>query len=421
LAGRGGGGPVPLPVEHPCRFWRPRGVPAPSVTATACRSREHADVVIIGGGIIGCAIAYHLALRSVDVLLLERGQLNREASGATAGNLHLQMISCKDKFDEGSFGSRDRAEADLHRVAGEVWRGLEAELRADLGVRLGGGLMVGETPADLAQLKVKSGFENTMGIRTEMISGSEIRGIEPALYDELIAADWCPAEGFANPLLVGPTYARRCTEAGARIKVRCEVTAIEAGTLGGFAIHTSAGIVDARRIVDAAGAWAARIAAMVGVTLPVEGEILQVHVTETWRPVMTTMVQHASRVLTLKQTQYGTFLIGGGWPGQLIDGEVKVPQLSSLMGNTWTAAHVMPLLKEVSILRSWAGLSPILGGRVLIVGESRVRGFYVAVPAATGFTIAPVVGRMMAEQIVLGKLDPLLEHFDVANLGAAGD
>ena len=171
-----------------------------------------ADVLVIGAGVLGCAVAYHLARRGVDVLIVERGELNREASGSNAGTLHVQMPGkhFRANYDRPDLTAAERehvrATDRLYAEAARAWQTLEAELEADLGVRRLGGLMVAETDEELGLLDRKSRLERPFGIETEVLTTRDVLAIAPHLSERLAGAAYCPEEGFANPLQIGRAH-----------------------------------------------------------------------------------------------------------------------------------------------------------------------------------------------------------------------
>jgi glycine/D-amino acid oxidase-like deaminating enzyme len=345
---------------------------------------------------------------------VERRELNREASGTNAGNLHFQLIGAAKRIQEGGDMSRLRKVAELHARSQPVWRTLEKDLDADLGVRFGGGLMVAETPLGLHTLELKSAIERDAGVDSRIIDGRTVRQIEPALSDEIIGAIWCPGEGFANTLVVGPAFARRAIELGAKVSLQTDVTAIRHES-GAFMVETTQGLIAAKRIVNAAGARAGQVAGMVGLPLKISGRVLTVNVTEPSRRLMTTMVQHVDRRLTVKQTPSGTFIVGGGYRG-LPDasGEQKLPIFGGITTNFAIASRVIPALRDVRVLRSWGGLIPLTENVILLIGEYRpVPGFYMLVADHSGFTLGPLVGRMTADLITTGHTDVDWSAFDI--------
>ena len=357
-----------------------------------------ADVVVVGGGLAGCALAYYLASAGVEVLVVERGELNREASGTNAGSFHFQIAIHQ---LTGSDTAADRArlldDVRLHAAAADEWAGLEAELRADLGVHVTGGLMVAETAEEFAILAAKQRIEAEGGLETELLTGPELRDFAPYLAPDLAGAVYCGREGHANPLLAAPAFAARAIEAGARFRTHADVLAVEPLTTSGarFRLRTTAGDILAHRVVNAAGAWAGELAALTGISLPVWRDGLHVNVSEPREPMLTSMVQHIGRRLTLKQAANGTFIIGGGWPARPGPGRYSI-RWDSAAGNTAVALRVVPALADVRIIHMWSGVIAFTDDLLPVVGEvTRVPGYYVCL-ASTGFTLGPVIARMLA-------------------------
>ncbi len=372
------------------------------------------DVLVIGGGILGCATAYYLTRLGREVVLVERGELNREASGANAGSLHIQIHGAHFRFqylEHPRAAERQALFADSNRLfvdAARVWAGLEHELDADLGVRMNGGLMVAQTPAELEVLRTKVAYEQTVGLDTTLVSTAEMLRHEPCLAADLLGASYCPVEGFANPLLVAPAFMRRALEAGARLRLRTRVQGILPGPEHQFLVTTSGGPMLARTVVVAAGAQTRHIGRLVGADLPVLVHPIQVLATESRPPMLAQLIQHGgARPLSLRQTQYGTFVIGGGWPASEIDGRARLTvERPSLAANAAVATEVMPALREVRMTRAWAGMTSTVGrkNRVGLLGRAeRLGQFYFLVASGLGFTLGPVLGRLMAELVAEGS------------------
>jgi glycine/D-amino acid oxidase-like deaminating enzyme len=363
------------------------------------------DVVVIGGGIAGAAMAYYLAKGGVEVTLIERGELNREASGTNAGSFHLQL-AIHQLSGQGNDADRDRllAEARLSVEAFAVWQELGEELDGSLDLHRTGGWMVAETPEQLQILRDKHELEELAGIETEVGAGDDLRTPAPYLAENLLGATYCPVEGHANPLVVAPLYALRAAQHGAVIRTHADVRAIEARAATGarrFTVHTGAGAIDAHRVVDCGGAWAGELAKMVGIHLPVRSEGLHVNVTEPRPRMFVPMIQHIGRRLTLKQTENDTFIIGGGWPTPTAAPPKRYPtSWHSAAGNTAVAVSVVPGLADVRVVRTWSGVIVFTGDFSPVVGESaQVPGFHACV-SSTGFTFSPLFARQLAEQML---------------------
>jgi glycine/D-amino acid oxidase-like deaminating enzyme len=365
------------------------------------------DVLVVGGGLTGTALAYFLAGEGVDVVVAERGELNREASGTNAGSFHFQIaIHHLTAFETASVRGRLLEEVRLLRDAARVWETLEHELDGPLDVHVTGGLMVGETDDQFQLLAEKQQIEREAGLETHLLGPTELRDFAPYLADDLTGATFCPGEGHANPLLVVPLFARRAIERGAVVCTHADVERIERQEVAGaqrFLVSTSAGTIAARRIVNAAAAWANDVAAFVGLRHGYRADGLHVNVTEARPRLIEPMVQHIGRRLTLKQSANNTFIIGGGWPARPEQPPRRYSnRWDSAAGNTAVAIRVVPALAGVRVVRTWTGVMPFTNDGAPVVGESGVvPGYYVCL-ATTGFTLMPLLARLLAEHMATG-------------------
>ncbi len=357
------------------------------------------DVAIIGGGLLGCALAFKLARAGVDAVLLERGELNREASGTNAGSLHIQLL--RPPGMEAAWLERFRPLVRLHVEAAKAWRSIEAEAEIAVGVRMHGGLFLAETDDERCLLEKKVAVECAEGLDTTLISGDEARAMCPLLAPSVIAADYCPDDGLANALLVAPALARRATDYGARIVTGHDVRAITVRGPNDFILETPQCGVRARRIVVAAGPWTGQITKMVGMDLPIGPNVLSMNVTEARPPELDLLIQHIGRRLTLKQTESGTYIVGGGWPGEYVATDNwKGTSVESLAGNMWAAAAVFPRLTRLRVLRTWAGLGANTPDWHPIIGEyAGAPGFHVLF-AGLGFTLGLTCAQRMADMLI---------------------
>jgi glycine/D-amino acid oxidase-like deaminating enzyme len=361
------------------------------------------DVLVVGGGLVGCATAYFLAREGADVLLLERFDLNTQASGCNAGSIHAQ-IPHEPFVENGDEWARNFAPTIPVMMASiALWGRLGQEIGADLGVSITGGLLVAETEAQMRDVERKAKLEASHGLPVELIDRAGLRTLAPYLSEKMIGGMLCPIEGKANPLAATPALARAAEAHGARILRHCELLGLSREDKG-FEAATSAGMVSARRVVDCAGADAGTIARMVGIDLPIEGHPIQVNVTEPVAPLVRHLVYFAGEKLTLKQMPVGSLLIGGGWPARR---DATTGRLSadpaSVVANLRTACHVVPDLAGVQLLRTWPAIVNGTADWKPIVGEvARVPGFFLAMFPWMGFTAGPIAARLVS-QLVLGR------------------
>lgn len=364
---------------------------------------KDASTIVIGAGIAGLSTALFLAQAGEEVVVLERGFPGGLASGGNAGSLHAQLLS----FDhgaraEGGGGPAARTLA-LQRDSIALWQALETNLGQDFEMKITGGLMVAETDAHMRFLEEKTRVERESGIECHVIGRDDLQKLEPALSPLMIGASYCPMEGKINPLVATRHIHDGAVAAGARIFDRTEVLSIRRDGRA-FDIETSRGMVRAGRVVNAAGAFASRIGSMLGLDVPVFGAPLQMVVTEAAAPALSHLVAHADRHLTLKQAANGNFLIGGGWTAGLdpVHSHPR-PLFSSLEGNLWVAQHVVPGLRKLHVIRSWAAMNINIDGAPILGEHSGMPGFFNAV-TSNGYTLGPIVGQLTAD-LVLGR-DP---------------
>ncbi|MUO80903.1 FAD-dependent oxidoreductase [Agrobacterium vitis] len=359
---------------------------------------QQAATVIIGAGIVGLSTALFLAEAGEDVVVLERGFPGGLASGGNAGSLHGQLLS----FDHGARAEGDGTPAartlSLQRDSIQLWQSLSERLERDFEMKITGGLMVAETEAHMRFLEEKTRVERQSGIDCHVIGKDDLRRLEPLLSDAMIGAAYCPQEGKINPLVATRHVAEAALTAGARVFDRTDVLSIQHLDTG-FLIKTSRGAIRARRIVNAAGAFAARIGAMLGLDVPVFGAPLQMVVTEAAAPAISHLIAHADRHLTLKQAANGNFLIGGGWTAGLdpVHSHPR-PLFSSIEGNLWVAQHVVPSLRKLHVIRSWAAMNINIDGAPILGEHPAMSGFFNAV-TSNGYTLGPSVGQLTAALI----------------------
>jgi sarcosine oxidase subunit beta len=364
------------------------------------------EILVVGGGLAGCAVAYFLSREGREVTLIERYDINSLASGSNAGSLHAQ-IPFEPFLSEGEGWARQFSPVVpllVHSI--EMWRSLSEELGVDLEVSTAGGLLVAETDGELQDIRRKLAIERACGLDIQVVGREELAALAPYLTRAAVGAAFCPMEGRANPLVAAPAFARRAEAFGARVLRRTRLLKLDS-IPEGFMAATDRGPITARRLVNCAGAEAGAIAELLGLKFAIEGHPIQVSVTEPVAPLIGQLLYAAGDRLTLKQSRHGSFLIGGGWPARRdpCTGMLQV-DAASVVGNLKAAVRLVPDLGGVQLLRTWPA---IVNGtpdwRPLLGEVPQVRGFHMCVVPWLGFTGGPAAARLVADQI-LGRKPP---------------
>ena len=361
-----------------------------------------ASVAIVGAGIVGVSTALELAREGVDVILIERDQPNAHASGNNAGSLHVQLLAYNFGELATAAGLPAAQTLPLQRESARLWPQVAERLGADLEISRTGGLMVAETAEQMEKLARKAALERRFGTPVEMIGPNELRALAPHLSERLVGASYCAEEGKMSPLAAGPAVLDAALAAGARLFRETEVLAIErAGTA--FVLRTTRGTMRAGRVLNAAGGWAPRVAAMLGVNLPIRASPIQLVVTETAPPLLTHLLAYADRHLTMKQMAAGNLVIGGGWPSRLDPASERAHvRRESVEGNLWVADRVLPALRSLHVIRTWAAMNVLVDGAPILGEVPGVPGFFTA-STVNGLTLAPVLGRINADLLRTGR------------------
>lgn len=390
------------------------------------------DSVVVGGGLLGTALAWMLARQGSRVALLERDQVNQHASGQNAGSLHFQLEYRM--VENGWESARTAAEAmPLHLEAAREWAALGDELGESVGVSQPGGFMLAETAEQVAVLERKTALEQEWGLEVSLLDGDQARRLAPYLSDSVLAAAFCPLEGKADTRIAGPALARGAVRLGAEVHTRTEVTGLTR-IAGGWRVEAlarpgdgepAAITFEADSVMLAAGVWTTRLGHLVGAELPTIPLALQMSVTAPTAPFIPHLVQHAGTKLSLKQTGNGTVLIGGGWSARLPMGPDGQPDLdarpsllrSSLIGNARAAIGVVPRTAGLPVLRSWVGTTTVTPDQLPLVGEvPGSPGVFVAT-GGSAFTLGPSFARSLIALAGGRRPDIDLDPYDPRRFG----
>ncbi|WP_320039970.1 FAD-binding oxidoreductase [uncultured Desulfobacter sp.] len=351
--------------------------------------KTNADVIIIGGGIIGCSTAYYLAKKGKTVIVLEKGnKIGYGGSGRNGGGVRQS--------------GRDKRELPLAMYGVQnLWPHLSEELGTDVEYYQWGNLRLGKTDEHLEILQGLTDVAVSLGLDVKMISGEEVREICPHLSDEVIGASWCQSDGHANPLLTTLAFYNRANALGVRFFFEQSVLAVK--KVGGRArtVVTTSGEFEAEKIVLAAGYESQAIAKTCGVEVPVKKIALNTLITDAQPPMFYQMLGTAMADFYGHQTTHGSFIFGAGTPldSDSVKRVTDHPPASATAATCKGILSYIPALKYAKVVRSWVGFIDWCEDKVPVIDH--VEGFPGLILAfgfsGHGFGIAPSVGTVLSE------------------------
>lgn len=357
-----------------------------------------AEVVIIGGGIAGCSIAYHLARAGRQVVLMEKEVIGYMESGRNAGGVRQQ--------------GRDLRELPMAMKCIKMWQSLDEELECDTEYRRGGNLIVAMTDEEARDLEPIVARQRAAGLELSLLSGKEAREVCPTLSDCVVAASYCPTDGKANPMASTIGFGRAAKRFGAKILLHTEAVGIDVVDEEVRGVATQEGIVRTPVVVNAAGPWARCIGELAGCNVPVINRRNQIVATEALPPLFDQFVSGSTIYFT--QTRSGSVVIGGSGPWEPLS---YVPENTgnTIMRYAGRASTLLPTLGRSAIVRAWAGISGRTMDRIPILGfADRPRGFCNACGfSGHGFALGPITGKLIAELILTGTPSLPLDAFHI--------
>ena len=349
------------------------------------------DVAIIGSGVMGSGIAFYLAKKGVDVVVLERRMIAAMGSGRSFGVLRTQ--------------GRHLTELPFAIESKNIFSTLNDELDSDTEYRRGGHLMFVYSEEHMATLEAMYQRQETYGYSvSRLISPEEVYSIVPGLRSGIAGGMYCPDDGQINPYRLTRGYAFGASKLGAKILTRTPVQKINVS--GGRVVSVDAGdlTVKANWVVNAAGIHAREISKTIGIDLPTTSLILEIVVTEPLPQFLAPCLICPEVMLGFRQTVSGNVLFDSTVPNDLTD-DVTVTR-EKFRHRVNAMLSVFPRkLRDVSIIRSYAGLFDITPDLVPIIDSfEHPRGYVVANGfSGHGLAISPAVGTQVAEWISTGK------------------
>jgi sarcosine oxidase, subunit beta len=353
---------------------------------------DHAEVVVVGGGVMGASAAFHLAEAGVaDVLLLERDSLACGSTSRSAGGVRAQFSDAVNvalgwrslpAFEQ--FGVRPGGEIDLHQV-GYLFLHTEAEAWA------------------IAQEAVA--LQNSMGIPTRLLTAAEAGGLSRGVsVDDVVGATFHPRDGYCSPENVVQGYAAGARGLGATVRTGVAVTGIETSGDEITAVITSEGAVRTSTVVCAAGAWSREVGAWAGVALPVDPLRRQILVTE---PLPAHLLEIFTDTTPMTIDAASTFYLHREGPGLLVGMSYQAETIGFRDGFTddWlpdlleAMERRAPALLDVGIAHRWAGYYEVTPDHNAVIGEaaSVSRFLYATGFSGHGFLQGPAVGEVLRD------------------------
>ncbi|MGE5460680.1 MAG: NAD(P)/FAD-dependent oxidoreductase [Solirubrobacterales bacterium] len=374
---------------------------------------ERADVVVVGGGVVGASAAYHLAVAGAGrVLLLERADaLGTGSTGACAGGFRFQFSSDVNiRLSQASVPLILRF-AEEHGLPLDVWQD-------------GYLFLVREEEAWTGFVHAAE-RQRALGVEVDLLEPADAVRLVPGIsLERVIGATYGPRDGIADPSGLTNGYATLARRAGAELRTRAEVLGVRIDGDRVRGVRTAAGDVDAPVVVNAAGPWAGALAATAGIELPLEPIPRNVATTGPFPgvPERRTLVIDAETSFYFHREGRGV-LMGMGSADERSSFDTAPDARFIAERLLPTAVRVFPPLEDAGLERTWAGLYEMTPDRHPIIGPAPgVEGFYLAIGfSGHGFQHAPVVGVLIAEMVIEGSA----RIVDVSGLGlerfASGD
>ncbi len=367
-----------------------------------------ADVVVIGGGVVGTAIAYFLVRNNMDVILVEKGAITAGTSGRCEGD----VLVC-DKMP--GFDSR------LNKFSQDLFPEIANELDYDISWTRKGSLLAIENEEELEKAKKFCSQLNAEGLPVRILDKYEIHEDEPHLAPDIVGGMETDCDGSLNPMALAYGLVHGAKKLGAKVLTYSAVTDIRLDADGCIErVVTEKEEILSKRVVNAAGAWAPEIGKLVGLDIPIKPRQGQMLVAERTfavarRKVMefgymmakfessdytrdvTPEMEKYGIALVFEPTEATNFLIGSS---RRFVGMDTSCHLDVLRAMAQRAIRFFPVIKDIKIIRSYAGLRPFTPDHLPIISETEVPGFYVAAGhEGDGIGLSLITGKLISQMI----------------------
>ncbi|MGH7902930.1 MAG: NAD(P)/FAD-dependent oxidoreductase [Candidatus Dormibacteraceae bacterium] len=363
---------------------------------------ETADVVVIGGGAAGCAVAYELSRRGVDTVLLERAELGSQSTGRCAGGVRQQ------------FSTEINVRLQMESV--RLLSAFEAEMGVPIDFRQTGYLFVLTRPRQVEEFHGLMEMWHRVGLAdARWVDAEEALLLNPILnVEDVLGCTFCPSDGIASPAGVTAGYAAAARRQGARIREGVEVTGIDVRKDRVTGVRTPGAEISTRVVFICAGAWSGQVGRMAGVEVPVLPYRRHIFVTDAFPELGRAAPMTVDFATTLYFHPEGDGVLLGMSDREEPPGFGIETDWSFLERIVEAATHRAPVLERAGIKTGWAGLYEITPDHQGILGPvDEVAGLWCGCGfSGHGFMQAPAAGRLLAQLLVEGRSD-----IDLAPLG----
>ena len=365
--------------------------------------KKRTDVVIVGGGINGCSLAYNLAKKNIDVTVFERNYLASGATGACGAGIRQQ------------WSTRENTELAIKSV--KILEKLSKELGEDIELRQGGYLIAVHDKKDMIQSEKNVEMQRSLGLKVDILKPEQINDIVPILDIKgmkAIGATFCPSDGHANPFKTTFAYANAARRHGAQFFTHTRVVDVEKNNNKVVSVKTDKGVIKTDFVVNAAGVWSKEISDIDGEKLPNIPYRKEIMVTERLKPLFECMVISFHDGIYFSQQQERQ-IVGGIPIPEEIKGYRTMPTVDFMQHMAHTLTRYAPVLKHVNMLRHWTGFYDVTPDARPIIGESKkIKGFiHCNGFSGHGFMLSPMVTKILCDYVADGKTPDILEHLNL--------
>jgi sarcosine oxidase subunit beta len=371
-----------------------------------------ADAVIIGAGVIGASIAFHLTRRGIKPLVIEKSDPAAGSSGACDGLVFMQS-------------KKPGLHLKLALESRRRFEGLVATLGKSIEFKNPGGMCLIESEAELAAMRLFVAEQRTSGLDVELIDGDEARRREPCLSEKVIAATFSALDSQVNPYALTFAFLRAAKSAGARVLMGEKVQGFEVIGRRIRAVITDNRKIGTPLVINAAGALAAEVGRLAGLAIPIKPRRGQIVVTASIAPLLQHCLISAQYVavkfkpelaaaggmgFSLEQADSGNILIGSTREFVGFDRRTTFDGIRTIASRI---APVIPALKRVPVIRTFGGLRPYTPDGLPILGKvAGLEGFIMAAGhEGDGIALSPITGELIADLIVTGRTQFPMEDF----------